>query len=285
MGDHPLLTCPSPLNLPCPPRSLLQAAQLASHPAWQRSGFESLERFIFQFLTGGAGAGSGSSNGASVGGRAGAESVRLKLEVGARAGGLLCVVYCSVVAWEGAQPGSLLTCLAHAPFTSVPPTSHPAAAAPGGLRPELHSLAEQTWRCLAKPRCVSLHPCLQSPLFVADALLSAAETQLGQELAVARADAESVRLVRSQLAAFRRDMEKEGQLQVRLSDCVVCAVHFGCWAIAAGGAPARNGEGGAAAGGLQAASFDLAMQWRRPVPVLGGCCWRCFGQGMDELST
>lgn len=54
----------------------------------------------------------------------------------------------------------------------------------------------------------------QSPLFVADALLSAAETQLSQELAVARADADSVRLVRSQLAAFRRDMEKEGQLQV-----------------------------------------------------------------------
>ncbi|PRW59965.1 putative transmembrane GTPase FZO- chloroplastic isoform A [Chlorella sorokiniana] len=113
--------------------SAAQAAQLASHPAWQRSGFESLERFIFQFLTGGAGAGSSSSsNGASEGGRAGVESVRLKLE---------------------------------------------------------------------------------SPLFVADALLSAAETQLGQELAVARADAESVRLVRSQLAAFRRDMEKEGQLQ------------------------------------------------------------------------
>ncbi len=59
---------------------------------------------------------------------------------------------------------------------------------------------------------------LQSPLFVADALLSAAETQLGQELAVARADAESVRLVRSQLAAFRRDMEKEGQLQVMIVD-------------------------------------------------------------------
>lgn len=55
---------------------------------------------------------------------------------------------------------------------------------------------------------------MQSPLFVADALLGAAEAQLGQELEVARADAASVRLVRSQLAAFRRDMEKEGQLQV-----------------------------------------------------------------------
>lgn len=50
-----------------------QAAQLAGHPAWQRSGFESLERFIFQFLTGG-GAG-------AEGGRAASESVRLKLEV------------------------------------------------------------------------------------------------------------------------------------------------------------------------------------------------------------
>lgn len=60
---------------------------------------------------------------------------------------------------------------------------------------------------------------------------------------MARADAESVRLVRSQLAAFRRDMEKEGQLQVRVSDCVVCAVQFGCWAITAGGAPAGYGEG------------------------------------------
>lgn len=54
----------------------------------------------------------------------------------------------------------------------------------------------------------------QSPLFVADALLSAAEAQLGGELEVARQDAASVRLVRSQLAAFRREMEKEGQLQV-----------------------------------------------------------------------
>ena len=105
-----------------------QAAALAVHPAWQRSGFEALERFIFRFLTGGAPGGNGAA------GRAGAESVRLKL---------------------------------------------------------------------------------QSPLFVADALLAAAESQLSQELAVARQDEESVRLVRSQLAAFRRDMEKEGQLQVR----------------------------------------------------------------------
>lgn len=55
---------------------------------------------------------------------------------------------------------------------------------------------------------------LESPLFVADALLSAAEQQLAAELAVARQDAASVALVRSQMAAFRREMEKEGQLQV-----------------------------------------------------------------------
>ncbi|KAL4458908.1 hypothetical protein ABPG75_013773 [Micractinium tetrahymenae] len=110
--------------------SAAQAAELAANPAWQRSGFESLERFIFEFLTGGAQGGAG-ANGSS-GGRAGAESVRLKLE---------------------------------------------------------------------------------SPLFVADALLSAAEQQLSQELAVARQDAATVSLVRSQLAAFRREMEKEGQLQ------------------------------------------------------------------------
>lgn len=79
----PTLTGPPHLTYRAPPPwppSLPQAAQLAAHPAWQRSGFESLERFIFQFLTGSSGAGSGSSNGASAGGRAAAESVRLKLE-------------------------------------------------------------------------------------------------------------------------------------------------------------------------------------------------------------
>lgn len=48
---------------------------------------------------------------------------------------------------------------------------------------------------------------------MADALLDAAAQQLAAELAVARQDEASVRLVRSQLAAFRREMEKEGQLQ------------------------------------------------------------------------
>lgn len=50
---------------------------------------------------------------------------------------------------------------------------------------------------------------------MADALLSAAEAQLSQELGVARQDEQSVRLVRSQLAGFRREMEKEGKVQVR----------------------------------------------------------------------
>lgn len=162
-----------------------QAAQLAGHPSWQRSGFDDLERFIFTFLTGGAEAGGG--NGAAAG-RAGAESVRLKLEVRL-----------------GCGPG-WLRCLV------------PAGAWLLGWR--LHSCPRHgcRWRAAPTPRCPSPPcPCLpspQSPLFVADALLGAAEAQLGQELEVARADAASVRLVRSQLAAFRRDMQKEGQMQV-----------------------------------------------------------------------
>ena len=65
--------------------SSAQAAELASHPAWQRSGFEALEQFIFEFLTGGSdavGSASSSSSSSSNGSRSGAESVRLKLEVG-----------------------------------------------------------------------------------------------------------------------------------------------------------------------------------------------------------
>lgn len=62
-----------------------QAAQLAGHPAWQRSGFEALERFIFQFLTGGPQRSSNSAGGARA---AGVESVRLKLEVGWAVGGV-----------------------------------------------------------------------------------------------------------------------------------------------------------------------------------------------------
>jgi hypothetical protein len=61
-----------------------QAAALAAHPSWQRSGFEALERFVFEFLTGGSRAGASSSSSSEAGGdvgRAGAESVRLKLEV------------------------------------------------------------------------------------------------------------------------------------------------------------------------------------------------------------
>jgi hypothetical protein len=59
-----------------------QTARLAANPAWQRSGFEALERFIFEFLTGGGSPAAASGGGSGEGGsRAGLESVRLKLEV------------------------------------------------------------------------------------------------------------------------------------------------------------------------------------------------------------
>jgi hypothetical protein len=68
--------------------SVAQAAALAANPSWQRSGFEPLERFIFEFLTGGSSNASSANGGATANGkpagtgrRAGAESVRLKLEV------------------------------------------------------------------------------------------------------------------------------------------------------------------------------------------------------------
>lgn len=54
---------------------------------------------------------------------------------------------------------------------------------------------------------------LRTPLFVAEALLAAARTQLEAEAVVARADAASVGLVRSQMAQFRAEMAKEGLLQ------------------------------------------------------------------------
>lgn len=60
---------------------------------------------------------------------------------------------------------------------------------------------------------------------MADALLGAAAQQLEQELAVAQQDAASVSIVRSQLAAFRREMEKEGQLQVGV---LLCFLSFCC---------------------------------------------------------
>ena len=54
---------------------------------------------------------------------------------------------------------------------------------------------------------------LRTPLFVAEALLEAARVSLEAEAEVARADAASVGLVRSQIATFKYGMEKEGQIQ------------------------------------------------------------------------
>lgn len=54
---------------------------------------------------------------------------------------------------------------------------------------------------------------LQTPLFVGEALVSAGMASLIAEAEVARADAASVALVRSQLKAFKTDMLKEGRLQ------------------------------------------------------------------------
>lgn len=54
---------------------------------------------------------------------------------------------------------------------------------------------------------------LRTPLFVAEALIAAARTQLLAEAEVARADAASVSLVRHQLESFDRDMAKEEKIQ------------------------------------------------------------------------
>lgn len=54
---------------------------------------------------------------------------------------------------------------------------------------------------------------LNTPLFVANALLDAANKRLESELEVARADLDSLSLVREQLVAFRSEMEKEGKIQ------------------------------------------------------------------------
>lgn len=54
---------------------------------------------------------------------------------------------------------------------------------------------------------------LQTPLFVAEALMDAAQKQLQSELDVLRQDAESIKLVQSQLNTFRDDMTKEAKLQ------------------------------------------------------------------------
>jgi small GTP-binding protein len=54
---------------------------------------------------------------------------------------------------------------------------------------------------------------LQTPLFVADALLNASRSQLENELSVLRQDEESLRMVSSQLDAFRDEMNKEAKVQ------------------------------------------------------------------------
>ncbi|KAK9811735.1 hypothetical protein WJX72_009255 [[Myrmecia] bisecta] len=54
---------------------------------------------------------------------------------------------------------------------------------------------------------------LQTPLFVADALLEASGRQLANELEVAAEEAEAVKLVQSQLAGFRAEMAKDGAAQ------------------------------------------------------------------------
>ena len=65
----------------------------------------------------------------------------------------------------------------------------------------------------ARPLSESLRLKLQTPLFVADALIGAARTQIEAELSVLRRDEESVRMVASQLEAFRDEMSKEAKVQ------------------------------------------------------------------------
>ncbi|EIE21598.1 hypothetical protein COCSUDRAFT_30102 [Coccomyxa subellipsoidea C-169] len=59
----------------------------------------------------------------------------------------------------------------------------------------------------------SLRLKLQTPLFVADALLEAARQQLSSELSTAEQEAEAVASVQGQLRAFRREMEADGTAQ------------------------------------------------------------------------
>mmetsp|Transcript_35342 Transcript_35342/g.89478 ORF Transcript_35342/g.89478 Transcript_35342/m.89478 type:complete len:1026 (-) Transcript_35342:222-3299(-) len=54
---------------------------------------------------------------------------------------------------------------------------------------------------------------LQTPLFVADALVNAAGTRLGAELATAKDELAAVRAVSKQLAAFRKEMDKDAAAQ------------------------------------------------------------------------
>ena len=70
---------------------------------------------------------------------------------------------------------------------------------------------------------------LQTPLFVAEALVDTAARAVGQELESARADVASLKLVRSQLQAFKKEMAKEGQLQVGVGWVVDRWVRMGAW--------------------------------------------------------
>jgi small GTP-binding protein len=54
---------------------------------------------------------------------------------------------------------------------------------------------------------------LQTPLFVAEALMDASKTQLESELAVLKRDEESVKMVSKQLKMFRDEMSKEAKVQ------------------------------------------------------------------------
>ena len=54
---------------------------------------------------------------------------------------------------------------------------------------------------------------LQTPLFVAEALMGAAMKQLEVELAVLRRDEESIKLVQVQMKSFRDEMDKEAKVQ------------------------------------------------------------------------
>ena len=64
-----------------------------------------------------------------------------------------------------------------------------------------------------RPLSESLRLKLQTPLFVADALIGAARTQIEAELLVLRRDEESVRMVARQLEGFRDEMSKEAKVQ------------------------------------------------------------------------
>lgn len=121
-----------------------QAAVLAADPNWQRSRFESLEHFIYQFLVRGS-------------------------------------------------PG---TAVASLNFSS---DDEEIGAEAGSGAP------------LATGESVRLK--LQTPLFMAEALIDQAGRAVGAELEAARENLGNLRLVRTQLMHFKKEMGKEGRLQ------------------------------------------------------------------------